>query len=103
MKQTNFCIGDTVVVTDVGYGCGHYLRKGAVVTILHIDGFLHINGFSVNATVQGDASSFKDGQGGWESALYGKHCQCVSLDQVAHIDRCFSDISTYSHPKLPII
>ena len=97
MKQTNFCIGDTVVVTDVGYACGHYLRKGAVVTILDIDGF------SVNATVQGDASSFKDGQAGWESALYGKHCQCVSLDQVAHIDRCFSDISTYSHPKLPII
>ena len=97
MKQTNFCIGDTVVVTDASYGSGHYLRKGAVVTILHIDGF------SVNATVQGDASSFKDREEGWESALYGKHCQCVSLDQVAHIHRCFSDISTYSHPKLPII
>ena len=97
MKQTNFCIGDAVVVTDASYGSGHYLRKGAVVTILHIDGF------SVNATVQGDASSFKDGEEGWESGLYGKHCQCVSLDQVAHIDRCFSDISTYSHPKLPII
>ena len=97
MKQTNFCIGDAVVVTDASYGSGHYLRKGAVVTILHIDGF------SVNATVQGDASSFRDGEEGWESGLYGKHCQCVSLDQVAHIHRCFSDISTYSHPKLPII
>ena len=97
MKQTNFCIGDAVVVTDASYGSGHYLRKGAVVTILHIDGF------SVNATVQGDASSFRDGEEGWESALYGKHCQCVSLDQVAHIHRCFSDISTYYHPKLPII
>lgn len=97
MKQANFCIGDIVIVTDVGYGCGHYLRKGAVVTIRHIDDI------SVNATVQGDASSFRDGQEGWGSALYGKHCQCVSLDQVAHIDRCFSDISTYSHPKLPII
>ena len=97
MKQTNFCIGDAVVVTDASYVSGHYLRKGAVVTILHIDGF------SVNATVKGDASSFRDGEEGWESGLYGKHCQCVSLDQVAHIDRCFSDISTYSHPKLPII
>ena len=97
MKQTNFCIGDAVVVTDASYGSGHYLRKAAVVTILHIDGF------SVNATVQGDASSFKDGEEGWESGRYGKHCQCVSLDQVAHIHRCFSDISTYSHPKLPII
>ena len=97
MKQTNFCIGDAVVVTDASYGSGHYLRKGAVVTILHIDGF------SVNATVKGDASSFRDGEEGWESGLYGKHCQCVSLDQVAHIHRCFSDISTYSHPKLPII
>lgn len=97
MKQTNFCIGDTVVVTDASYGSGHYLRKGAVVTILHIDDF------SVNATVQGDASSFKDGLVGWENALYGKYCQCVSLDQVAHINRCFSDTSTYSHPKLPII
>ena len=58
MKQTNFCIGDTVVVTDASYGSGHYLRKGAVVTILHIDGF------SVNATVQGDAYSFKDGEEG---------------------------------------
>ena len=71
MKQTNFCIGDTVVVTDASYGSGHYLRKGAVVTILHIDGF------SVNATVKGDASSFKDGEEGWESGRYGKHCQCV--------------------------
>ena len=97
MIQADFKIGDVVMVIDDSYRCGHYLRKGAVVTILHIDGF------SVNATVQGDAASFKDGQGGWESGLYGKHCQCVSLDQVAHIHRCFSDISTYSHPKLPII
>lgn len=96
MIQTDFKIGDMVIVIDDSSRCGHYLRKGAIVTIVEIDDF------KVNATVQGDFSSFRDNDGGWKSILYGPYCQCIGLNQIAYTNQCLC-ASIYSNPQLPTI
>jgi len=97
--QYPFQVGDVVRVIEANHYSGHYLRKGAIVTVVQLE----VHGEIIVINVQGDESSFaRDGMG-WSRKPYGDYCQSIGEKQIELVSRYVPALKKHIDPQIPII
>ena len=97
--QYPFQVGDVVRVIDSGYYCGHYLREGAIVTVVQLE----VYGEKIIINVQGDENSFVRHELGWSRKPYGDYCQSIGEKQIELVSRYVPALKKHIDPQIPII